>query len=280
MNAGARRAEHFRRTTNVELQKLDDVQTLGRAMGMRLKHNYSPDFKKGDIVYYWRNITSKSAVQRRVHGWRGPCMLLEKDGQSRIYLGAWGSLILVSPEQLRHASLDEMMAMENMEEMARAMGDDLSTKQQMGYLDERGPGPTEADRRTTSTKEEAGADSEGHSSPVHPLRQRTEPTPAVEQSIPEESDDEMIEEVTPPTTNNCKACAGQKRAHTCGNERTLTALLREEQVSAGHSAPAGKREVEDPLETEAKRKRQARFVFSVSALIELLPKQLGNIGSR
>ena len=158
----------------------------------------------------------------------------------------------------------------------------------MGYLDERGAGPTEAERASSSTKEadSAGraapaADSEGHASPVvHPLPQVTEPNLAQEQSIPESSDDEMKDEVTPPTTANCKACAGQKRAHTCGKERTLTALLREEQDSAGHSAPAGKREVEDPVETEAKRKRQARLVFSVSALIKLLPKQLGNIGSR
>ena len=109
---------------------------------MRSKHNYSPNFKKGDIVYYWRNVTSKNAMQRRVHGWRGPCMILEKDGQSRIYLGTWGSLILVSPEQLRHASLDEMSAMESVEDMTRAMGEDLATRQQMGYLDERGPGPS------------------------------------------------------------------------------------------------------------------------------------------
>ena len=50
------------------------------------------------------------------------------------------------------------MAMENMEEMARAMGDDLSTKQQMGYLDDRGAGPTEADRANTSAKEAAGSE--------------------------------------------------------------------------------------------------------------------------
>lgn len=179
--------------------------------------------------------------------------------------------------------------MESMEEMARAMGDDLSTKQQIGYLDERGAGPTEAERASSSTKEEAGsaghaapaAHSEGHVSIVfNPLPQVTEPILAQEQSIPESSDDKIKDEVTPPTTANCKACAGQKRAHTCGKERTLTALLREEQVSAGHSAPAGKREVEDPVETEAKRKRQARLVFSVSALTKLLPKQLENIGSR
>ena len=283
MNAGARRAESFRRTANVELQKLDDVQTLGRAMSMRLKHNYSPDFKKGYIVYYWRNITSKSAAQRRVHGWRGPCILLEKVGLSRIYLGAWGSLILVSPEQLRQASLDEMMAMESMEEMARAMGDDLSTKQQMGYLDERGAGPTAAERASSSTKEEAdragnaapAADREGHASPVvHPLPQVTEPNLAQEQSIPESSDDEMKDEVTPPTTVNCKACAGQKRAHTCGKKRTITALLRDE------NANAGKRDVEDPVETEAKRKRQTRLVFFSERIDRPPPKQLGNIGSR
>ena len=50
MDSGARRAEHIRRTANVELQKLDDVTAMSRAMAMKLKHNYSPGFSKGDIV--------------------------------------------------------------------------------------------------------------------------------------------------------------------------------------------------------------------------------------
>ena len=150
MDSGARRVEHIRRTAEVEMQKLDDVTTLSEAMARRLKHNHSPGYSKGDIVYYCRNVTSKSAIQSRVHGWRGPCILLDKEGLRRIYVGTYGSVILVLPEQLRHASLDEMLAMESMEDMARAMGDDLATKQQMGYLDERGPGPGPEDEARAS----------------------------------------------------------------------------------------------------------------------------------
>ena len=68
-------------------------------------------------------------------------MVLATEGTSRIYLGSWSNIILVTPEQLRMASEDELSVVENMTDMLKALGEDFRSTQQIGYVDERGPGP-------------------------------------------------------------------------------------------------------------------------------------------
>ena len=139
----ARRAEQIRRSANIGMQEIDDLNTLARTMSIRRTPDRATAFEKGDYCYYWRDqgVTTKSKTTRRSSCWKGPCVVLAKEGSSKIILGSWNTIILVSPEQLRRASADEVSAAENMTDMLKAIGQDLANPQQMGYIDERGPPP-------------------------------------------------------------------------------------------------------------------------------------------
>ena len=88
-------------------------------MGQRIRVADSGDFIAGNIVYYWRDLGKPiaSKLVQRFTGWQGPCVVLARKGTSRVFLGTWGSMITVTPEQLRHATDDEIAAFENLDDM-------------------------------------------------------------------------------------------------------------------------------------------------------------------
>ena len=104
-------------------------------------------------------------------------MVLATEGTSRIYLGSWSNIILATPEQLRMASEDELSVVENMTDMLKALGEDFRSSQQIGYVDERGPGPPQTvvdgalaglDRRDSSEQPAVDEPASAASLPVTP----------------------------------------------------------------------------------------------------------------
>ena len=68
-------------------------------------------------------------------------MIVAKQGTSRYYLATWGTIVMVTPEQIRAASSDEIEMFDNIEELINIVGSDLQSVRQMGYVDERNAGP-------------------------------------------------------------------------------------------------------------------------------------------
>ena len=88
-------------------------------------------------------------------GWRGPCIVLAREGNSRLHLSYRGVPVLVTPEQTRHASRDEAELIAR-EDLLRELSG-LQRGSQRGFIDERGnaPGdPQNADERHPENAQE------------------------------------------------------------------------------------------------------------------------------
>jgi hypothetical protein len=117
--SAAERANDIRRAAVKAVQDLDDVRAVQRSLlrGARTPGIYKP----GEVVYYWRSQGTTTQSKRLQHaaGWRGPAVVVATQGTSRIYVASWGSIILVAPEQLRHASHDELASLEQLDALHR-----------------------------------------------------------------------------------------------------------------------------------------------------------------
>ena len=74
--------------------------------------------KPGDVVYFWRE--SKTGTQaktsQRLTGWQGPAIVLFRLGTSSVWVSYGFTIMLVAPEECRHASQDEFSGAAVMEE--------------------------------------------------------------------------------------------------------------------------------------------------------------------
>ena len=76
-------------------------------------------------------------------GWKGPCIVLALEGHTRVHVSYRGVPVLVTPEQLRHASREEAETVDQ-EALVRDLGPWKGGEtRQRGFIDERGPGPTD-----------------------------------------------------------------------------------------------------------------------------------------
>ena len=112
-DAGARRAEQIRAAANRAFFELDSDEGVRRAMVGRNRPSRN-NFEVGQLVFYWRSAGTR-VKSKRIQGglgWRGPAMVLAKEGHTRLHLSYRGVPILVTPEQCRHLSLEEAETVE------------------------------------------------------------------------------------------------------------------------------------------------------------------------
>ncbi|CAK0825490.1 unnamed protein product [Prorocentrum cordatum] len=176
---GPRRAEQIRAAANRAFFELDSDDAVRRAMVGRVRPPRGP-FVPGQLVYYWREVKHvKSKRLQGEHGWRGPAIVLATEGHTRLHLSYRGVPVLVTPEQVRHASRNEAEMVEN-EDLVRQLshwrgGPTL----QKGFIDERGPGPDGSDktgvRRERDEKDSDHEDDAGD--PPVAKAPRAEPAP-------------------------------------------------------------------------------------------------------
>ena len=137
---GPRRAEQTRAAANRAFFELDTDDAVRRALVGRVRPPRGP-FLPGQLVYYWRNSRTKAFSKRMQvsQGWRGPCIVLAREGNSRLHLSYRGVLVLVTLEQTRHASRDEAELIAH-EDLLRELSG-LQRGSQRGFIDERGNAP-------------------------------------------------------------------------------------------------------------------------------------------
>ena len=129
----ARRAEQVRQAAIAEFFKMDDIMAVNRAL---VRQAPVPEaLPVGAVVYYWRTQggphgTVGSRRRQAVENWRGPGVIVAKQGTSKYYVAMWGTIVMVSPEQLTAASPDEAGVFEQIEELARLVGPDLESVRQ------------------------------------------------------------------------------------------------------------------------------------------------------
>ena len=137
---GPRRAEQIRAAANRAFFELDTDDAVRRALVARVRPPRGP-FLPGQLVYYWRNSCTKAFSKRMQvsQGWRGPCIVLAREGNSRLHLSYRGVPVLVTPEQTRHASRDgaELIAQEDL--LRELSG--LQRGSQRGFINETGNAP-------------------------------------------------------------------------------------------------------------------------------------------
>ena len=113
--------------------------------------------------------------------WRGPCIVLAREGNSRLHLSHRGVQVLVTPEQTRHASRDEAELIAH-EDLLRELSG-LQRGSQRGFIDERrnAPGdPLHAEERhpedaqeditMDQVNDESGPQQDAPAEPLDPLR--------------------------------------------------------------------------------------------------------------
>ena len=88
---GPRRAEQIRAAANRAFFELDTDDAVRRALVGRVRPPRGP-FLPGQLVYYWRNSHTKNFSKRMKasQGWRGPCIVLAREGNSRLHLSYRG----------------------------------------------------------------------------------------------------------------------------------------------------------------------------------------------
>ncbi|CAK0806782.1 unnamed protein product [Prorocentrum cordatum] len=117
---GPRRAEQIRAAANRAFFELDSDDAVRRATIGRVRPPRGP-FVPGQLVFYWREV--KHVKSKRLQGelgWRGPAIVLATEGHTRLHLSYRGVPVLVTPEQVRHASRDEAEMVEN-EDLVRQL---------------------------------------------------------------------------------------------------------------------------------------------------------------
>ena len=141
--APARRAEDIRRSAQRAMLELDDARAVSAALSRQKRGPRM--FSLGDVVYYWRTqgTTTQSKRLQEAAAWRGPAVIVGIQGTSKYYISSWGTIILVTPEQLRMASSDEGDLLNHLDTLSEVIEQDLSSHRQMGFVDERAPVPAE-----------------------------------------------------------------------------------------------------------------------------------------
>ena len=115
-------------------------KAIGRAAKQRSTHTRQP--MKGDIVCWWRDQGS-GATSKRLQlatGWHGPALVIGAEGTTKIFLSYRGLPVLVSPEQCRQPSADEveMLGWLEMEEDSKSLVEKFRKyNTQNGFIDER-----------------------------------------------------------------------------------------------------------------------------------------------
>ena len=122
----------IREASRVAYCRVDNDSRLRRAMLQRTKQHDGP-FPVGSAVYYRRSQVRRGETPVRI--WSGLARVVGHEGRGHgIWLRHGPSLVLASPQQLRFALEEELLA-------ARSVSDDLRTVRSRGsrrYLDLRG----------------------------------------------------------------------------------------------------------------------------------------------
>jgi hypothetical protein len=124
----------FREAARVAYCRLDFDSRVRRAMLLRTRHHAGP-FPVGSAVYYRRAQVRRGETP--IHRWFGVARVVGHEGRGS---GAWlrhgPSLVLASPQQIRCATEEELLA-------SRLFGDDMKagTRQSRLYSDVRREGP-------------------------------------------------------------------------------------------------------------------------------------------
>ena len=112
-NAEACRAAALKAFYELDCSKaIRESMTHGRVGGSKRP------IKPGDVVYFWRDSKTgtQSETSQRLTGWQGPAIVLFRLGTSSAWVSYGFTIMLVAPEQCRHASQDEVSGAEVMEE--------------------------------------------------------------------------------------------------------------------------------------------------------------------
>ncbi|CAK0877498.1 unnamed protein product, partial [Prorocentrum cordatum] len=157
------RFEQIRAATNQAFFELDCDDAVRRAAVGRVRPPRGP-FVPGELAFYWREVKHvKSKRLQGDRGWRGPAIVLAAEGHARLHLSYRGVPVLVTSEQVRHASRGEAEMVENeglVRQLSQWRGGPTLQK---GFVDERGPGPdgggVQRDRRRK--KDDGDSDKEG-----------------------------------------------------------------------------------------------------------------------
>jgi hypothetical protein len=135
-NAEACRAAALKAFYELDCSKaIRESMTHGRVGGSKRP------IKPGDVVYFWRDSKTgtQSKTSQRLTGWQGPAIVLFRLGTSSFWVSYGFTIMLVAPEQCRHASQDEVSGAEVMEEFLSSVDERFSKRLrgQMTFMDAR-----------------------------------------------------------------------------------------------------------------------------------------------
>ena len=130
-NAGdeMKRAWEIRDAAAAAWMKSQDSEAIRRALKTNTRTTDLKKFEPNDVVYVWRNIAD-------YHGWTGPGIVVAvTENQKSLWISLRGYLIKASREQVRHATSEESLGAQLVQELSRAMIQDVESGNISHYRD-------------------------------------------------------------------------------------------------------------------------------------------------
>lgn len=129
-----RRAWEIRDAAASAWMKSQDSEAVRRALRTTTRTTDMKKLEPGDVVYVWRNVPD-------YHGWTGPGVVVavSENGRS-LWVSMRGYLIKASREQTRAATSEESLGAELVQELSKAMLQDLESGNVSHFRDIEGEG--------------------------------------------------------------------------------------------------------------------------------------------
>ena len=129
-----RRAWEIRDAAASAWMKSQDSEAVRRALRTTTRTTDLKKLEPGDVVYVWRNVPD-------CHGWTGPGVVVAASENGRsLWVSKRGYLIKASREQTRAATSEESLGAELVQELSKAMLQDLESGNVSHFRDFEGEG--------------------------------------------------------------------------------------------------------------------------------------------
>ena len=118
-NAEAAIAEACRASALRSFYELDCDRAVRHALTRGNWGGSKRPIRAGDVIFFFRESQSgtSSKLQQKLTGWQGPCVALFRQGTSCIWASYGFSIMLLAPEQCRHATPEELSSTEVIDEL-------------------------------------------------------------------------------------------------------------------------------------------------------------------
>jgi len=196
---------------------------IRRGMTSRPRPVRGQDLKVGDACYIWRRPNKRQGCDKAY--WSGPCTIAGFEGSNSVWVNQSGYLIKASPEQVRVATPEEELALENVETvLTRTQGNLKNANSNFSFYDlTKVMRDEEARLFGDQGREGAGAD-----------RQRRDPTEAKAQpkedaESDEESDSRVLQDQKIPVRTAMRSLESRRKGdhrNTRGGKSLMTMFPR------------------------------------------------------